>query len=167
LNPEEKEQRFAEVVREYRERIGRLCAGVIGRRDEVPDLVQEILIQVWRGLDGFRGEAALSTWVYRIALNTAVLRSRRLRREEQNRSEAARALAEMNSGGDPDRESRLQALYEAIGSLPTEERGIISLHLEGLSYEEIAGIVGISANYVGVRLTRIRRTLSRIVEERP
>lgn len=165
MTPQEKERIFLEISESHREKIARLCAGIVGRRDEVPDLVQEIFIHIWRGLEGFRGEASLSTWVYRIALNTALLHGQRLRREERNRAEAARTLSMMGPEGDPRKEAQLRTLYEAIGELPVSERAIITLYLEGLSYEEIASVVGISANYVGVRLNRIRQALSRIVED--
>jgi RNA polymerase sigma-70 factor (ECF subfamily) len=121
------------------------------------DLVQEILMQLWRSFPSFRGEAAFSTWMYRVALNTALLRRRtaRARAREEGDPETLAAVAVEPDQPNPD----VATLYRCIRELPTLDRAIVLLHLEGQSYDEIARTTGLSRGNVGVRLVRIKGRL--------
>lgn len=121
------------------------------------DLVQEILMQLWRAFPSFRGESAFSTWMYRVALNTALLRRRsaRARKQEAADPEALAAIAVEPNQPDPD----VRRLYRCIRELPPLNRAIVLLHLEGHSYEEIAKTTGLSRGSVSVRLVRIKDRL--------
>lgn len=133
--------------------------------DDAKDLVQEILMQLWRSFPSFRGEAAFSTWMYQVALNTALLRRRRSRARAREEADPG-ALAAAAAGArwaDPD----VASLYRCIRDLPSLERAIVLLHLEGQSYEEIARTTGLSRGNVGVRLTRIKSRLRSCLEGTP
>jgi RNA polymerase sigma-70 factor (ECF subfamily) len=129
------------------------------------DLVQEILMQLWRSFPSFRGEAAFSTWMYRVALNTALLRRRtaRARAREEADPETLAAVAAEPDQPNPD----VATLYRCIRELPPLDRAIVLLHLEGQSYEEIAGTTGLSRGNVGVRLVRIKGRLRDCLAGKP
>jgi RNA polymerase sigma-70 factor (ECF subfamily) len=118
---------------------------------------------VWNALPKFRGEAQAGTWLYRVAVNTALLYRRKWRR-----AEALPEVADPSAGvlrNLEDRE-RLDALRRAIAVLPDQDRLIVTLLLEGLSYREIAEVTGLTVNYVGVKLLRIKQAIEqRMTEE--
>ena len=163
MNHSERERIFEELFERHKAPIQRLCFAYLNAADEVEDLFQEIMSNVWHALPGFRGEAQASTWLYRIAVNTALLYRRKLRKGEPLQEVADRSVdAHQNL---EDRE-RLDALRRAIAVLPDQERLIVTLLLEGLSYREIAEVTGLTVNYVGVKLSRIRQAIEqRMTEE--
>lgn len=140
----------------------RLCYGYLGSAEHVEDLLQEIMTNVWNSLPSFRGEARISTWVYRIAVNTALVFRKKWRSGEE-----LTELADPGRGTHQrlEEEERLRALRKAIASLPSQDRVIVTLLLEGLSYKEISEITGISVNYVGVKISRIKQALEDLMTE--
>lgn len=129
------------------------------------DLFQEVATQVWNSIPRYRAEAAESTWLYRVALFTALAWSRRERRqrdEPRGVEDLDSALIEESAARDP----RLDWLYEQIARLEEVDRSITLLMLDGFSYREIADTLGMSEGNVGVRLTRVRQHLTRICHER-
>lgn len=128
------------------------------------DLFQEIVLQLWKAFPSFRKESKVSTWMYRIALNTAISGFRK-------RSKGFLQIS-LSDGGfeipDPARTSfedeNITALYKAIAQLSSVEKAIIMLYLEESSYQEIADITGISKSYVGVKLNRIKSKLEVILK---
>lgn len=156
------EKEFAEIVRENKTTIYTVCYMFAADKEEVEDLFQEILIALWQGLESFRGESALRSWIYRIALNTCISADRKKRR----RADSVRLDMKINLFADTDDDSRqAQMLRQRIGKLGVFDRAIILLWLENLSYEEIGAIVGISAKNVSVRLVRIREQLKNMSNE--
>ena len=156
------EKDFAEIVRENKTTIYTVCYMFAADKEEVEDLFQEILIALWQGLESFRGESALRSWIYRIALNTCISADRKKRR----RADSVRLDMKINLFADTDDDSRqAQMLRQRIGKLGVFDRAIILLWLENLSYEEIGAIVGISAKNVSVRLVRIREQLKNMSNE--
>jgi RNA polymerase sigma-70 factor, ECF subfamily len=134
-------------------RIARVYGGARGEED---DLHQEILLQLWRGLPSFRNDAAPGTWLYRVALNTALTwRRTATRRARNDQAAPARPAA---SAGAPRSEAAI--LAEFLDSLGSVDRSVLLLHMEGLAYPEIAEVVGLSAGAVGVRLHRIKQTFT-------
>jgi RNA polymerase sigma-70 factor (ECF subfamily) len=124
------------------------------------DLFQELATQVWLSIPGFRGNSAPSTWIYRVALNTAISWSRKeLRHRNRNHSlDGADATLEPgNIGMDP----RLEWLYEQIAQLGEIDRPVALLLLDGFSYQEIADALGMTESNVGVRIHRIKAHLTR------
>lgn len=142
--------------------VHKVCNLYAETADERKDLFQEIVLQLWRSYPTFRGEAKFSTWMYRIALNTAITgwrrSSRRLTFEEiEDRHFNVSTIAE------PDKEEQIQNLYKAIRQLPEVDRALIMLALEDVPYEEIAITVGLTQNNVRVRMMRIREKLKKML----
>jgi RNA polymerase sigma-70 factor, ECF subfamily len=158
----ERERLFVALFERSRAGIRRLCYSYLNSASEVDDLFQEIMTNVWNSLPKFRGEAELSTWVYRIAVNTALTYRRRRRPSEElpdmpdNRFSAQRDL---------ERQEQLEALHRAIAQLSDQDRLIVSMLLEGLNYKEIADVTGITVNYVGVKISRIKQALEQLMTE--
>jgi RNA polymerase sigma-70 factor, ECF subfamily len=158
----EREQLFIDLFEQRRAGIRRLCYSYLNSASEVDDLFQEIMTNVWNSLPNFRAEASLSTWVYRIAVNTALIHRRRRRPSEE--------LPDMpdprvSTERDLERREQLEALHHAIAQLGGQDRLIVSLLLEGLSYKEIADVTGITVNYVGVKISRIKQALEQLMTE--
>ena len=156
------EKEFTNVVRENKATIYTVCYMFSADKDEVDDLFQEVLVALWRGFESFRGESKVSSWIYRVALNTCIS----LERNKSRRPDTARLTMDINLFSDTDEESRqAQMLRERIGKLGVFDRAIVLLWLENLSYEEIGAIVGITAKNVSVRLVRIREQLKNMSNE--
>lgn len=127
------------------------------------DLFQEISLQIWKSIPDFRGEAKASTWIYRVALFTAISWARK----EQGQP-ATRSIAEVEHALTVNplaRDSRLDWLYDQIAQLDPINRSVSLLLLEGYSYKEMADIVGLSESNIGVRIHRIKRALVRRSQE--
>ena len=158
----ELEKEFTNVIRENKATIYTVCYMFSADKEEVEDLFQEVLIALWQGLESFRGESALRSWIYRISLNTCISAERKKRR----RADSVRLDMNINLFADTDDDSRqAQMLRQRIARLGVFDRAIILLWLENLSYEEIGAIVGISAKNVSVRLVRIREQLKNMSNE--
>ena len=162
MNHAERERIFVQLFERSRPSIRRLCHAYLNSAAEVDDLFQEIMTNVWNSLPSFRGEAKISTWLYRIAVNTALIHRRKRRPSEELGDFAdQRTSAHQNL----ERRERLDALHSAIAQLGDQDRLIVSLLLEGLSYKEIADITGITVNYVGVKIVRIKQALEQLMTE--
>ena len=150
------EQKFSQTVREQKSTIYTVCYMFSKDADEVNDLFQEVLINLWKGFESFEGRSDIRTWVYRVALNTCIS----LDRKKKRRQQAERLTMDINLFEDRDEDTRQVALlHKRISLLQPFDRAIVLLWLENLSYEEIGQIVGISAKNVSVRLYRIREQL--------
>ena len=163
MNHCERERMFEELFQRHKAPIQRLCFAYLNAADEVEDLFQEIMSNVWHALPKFRGEAQAGTWLYRIAVNTALLYRRKWKR-----GEPLVEVADPSAGAHQNLEDqeRIAALGRAIGVLPDQDRLVITLLLEGLSYREIGEVTGLTVNYVGVKLSRIKQAIEqRMTEE--
>ena len=150
------EQQFTKTVKEQKSTIYTVCYMFSKDADEVNDLFQEVLINLWKGFESFEGRSDIRTWVYRVALNTCIS----LDRKKKRRQQAERLTMDINLFEDHDEDTRQVALlHKRISLLQPFDRAIVLLWLENLSYEEIGQIVGISAKNVSVRLYRIREQL--------
>lgn len=162
MNHAEREKTFVELFEKNRASIRRLCFGYLNSACEVDDLFQEIMTNAWNALPKFRGEAKISTWLYRIAVNTALIHRRKRRpSEELHDLPDHRASAHQ----DLEERERLESLHRAVAQLGDQDRVIVTLLLEGLSYKEIADITGITVNYVGVKIVRIKQALEQLMTE--
>ena len=151
-----KEQEFSRMVREHKSTIYTVCYMFSNDADEVSDLFQETLINLWKGFESFRNESKLSTWIYRVAMNTCISADRKKRRAPAS----VRLSMDINLFEDNDDNTRQVAmLHRRIARLQPFDRAIVLLWLESLPYDEIGQIVGISAKNVGVRLYRIKEQL--------
>jgi RNA polymerase sigma factor (sigma-70 family) len=125
------------------------------------DLMQELLLTLWRAAPKFRGDARESTFIYRVAHNTALAWLRRHRKSSAGIEALDPVIADNLPASDvPSEDERLGLLYVAIRELPALDRSLVLLHLDDRPHQEIAEIHGISINNVAVRLNRIRRKLT-------
>lgn len=153
------EQDFTHLVREHKATIYTVCYMFSTDEEEVNDLFQDILINLWKGFDSFRGESKVETWIYRVALNTCISADRKKRRE----GERVPLSVDFNLYEDTDADSRqVQLLYKRINRLGLVDRAIVLMWLENMSYDEIGAILGITAKNVSVKLVRIREKLKEI-----
>ena len=154
------EQDFSRIVREHKSTIYTVCYMFSKDEDEVNDLFQEVLINLWKGLQNFRRESDVRTWLYRISLNTCISCDRKKRKRKM-----IPLSMNINPFTDSDDDSRqVQQLNRRISQLGPFDRAIILLWLENMSYEEIGEIVGISTKNVSVRLYRIKEKLKKTSE---
>ena len=132
------------------------------------DLFQEILLQVWLSLPNFRDDSKPTTWLYRVAFNTALARKRGEKKRGRVRGSVSISDVTAPSDSSPaaQRNDRIvEQLYAAIRALPPAKRALVVLYLDGFTYREIADVVGISASNVGVSLNRIKKDLAAAVKE--
>ena len=159
LKMESLEQDFAQIIRKNKGTIYTVCYMFSKNEDEVADLFQEILINLWNGFKNFRGESTPGTWIYRVSLNTCIS----LNRKKKRRGDSVPLEMDINlfdnSGEDI---KQIQMLHQRISQLGPFDRAIILLWLENMSYDEIGAIVGISAKNVSVRLFRIKEQLKKM-----
>ena len=163
------EHRFLELVNENRNRILRVCRVYAWNSADQDDLYQEILSQIWRGLPGLKEKQFANTWLYRVAINTAIsfVRKRASRSDRVVHFEHAdltRAI-ESRQTIEENNDDRIANLYTAIYKLDSIEKALVTLFLEDLTYEEIAEATGINANHVGVMLHRAKKKLSGLMKE--
>lgn len=153
-----KERLFDEIVAENQRRIWSIARSY-ARADEQKDLCQEILLQMWKGLDGFEGRSAHSTWVYRVALNTAITyRRKNGRRIVTSGRQVSESCADFPAPSNPGNE--ILILEEFLRSLGEIDRAVFLLYLEDLSYRDISEVTGLTEGYVGVRINRLKKTFT-------
>ena len=167
---ENAETLFKEWLVQHRGTVLKVARAYTITAEERQDLAQEILLQVWRSLPQFRGKARATTWCYRVALNTALA----WHRKERHRHARQRPLLDevsLPAAGDIAREAArrelVDRLYAAIRRLPGAESALVLLHLDGLSYRQMAEVLGISEGNVGVKLNRAKKALGEMMKEEP
>lgn len=158
---ERSDEEFARVVGQYRAVIYKVCSMYADSGDELADYFQEVLVNMWRSWRSFRGECALSTWVYRVALYTCVSFVRR----KSSRPRSVPLPVDLGIEAEAERAPMLRELYRLIGRLNRFDRALILLWLEERPYAEIAEIMGISRANVAVKILRIKERLKRMSEE--
>jgi RNA polymerase sigma-70 factor, ECF subfamily len=131
------------------------------RRDaaEREDVFQDIMYQLWKSYPQFKGESKFSTWMYKVALNTAITRIRRSTRTPRNEELTEPIAHRPDINERMSREEELHLLHEAIATLTDIDKAIILLHLEDQNYDEIASVTGLTRTNVSVRLVRIKQAL--------
>jgi len=165
------EHRFLELVNENRNRILKVCRVYAWNSADQDDLYQEILCQIWRALPGLKEKQFANTWLYRVAINTAISFARK-RASSSDRvlhfepADLTRAIESRQAAAE-DTDERIAHLYNAIYKLNPLEKALVTLFLEDLTYEQIAEATGISANNVGVMLHRAKKKLSALMAEAP
>lgn len=150
------ELQFTKMVKEYRKTIYTVCYFFSKDTEEVNDLFQEILINLWRGFPKFRGESDIRTWIWRVSLNTCSNQ----KRKKDSRVQTVPLSMDIDLYNDDDQHSRqIQTLYDRINRLDVFDKAIILLWLENMTYQDIASVVGISTAAVTTRLFRIKEQL--------
>ena len=147
---------FEEIHKTYWPKVYRQCIGYVNDPDDAKDLAQETFIKVWQQLPKFRNESSISTWIFRIAVNTCLRQI-----EKDKRMPKSEFPVEIATEVSDNKEPEVQFLHQCISELPEIERIIISLELEDLKQKEIAKIVGLSESNVRVKIHRIKEKLTK------
>ncbi|MCX4368241.1 MAG: sigma-70 family RNA polymerase sigma factor [Duncaniella sp.] len=153
----EKESRFMAIVNDNRRMLCKVCYMYADSDEHFKDLYQEVLANLWQGLDSFRGDSRLSTWLYRTAINTCVTYFRHNGKHDRGKV-GLDTLADTMSD-DSDRPAELRQMYRLIGGLDKMDKALILMWLDEKSYDEIAGVTGLPRNTVATRLHRIKLRL--------
>ncbi|MBK7711168.1 MAG: RNA polymerase sigma factor [Bacteroidales bacterium] len=151
-----------ELIKSHQGILHKICNIYFLRDPYKEDYYQEILIRLWKSYPGFKNQSAFSTWLYRVALNTAIdiIRKQSLLPKHTELSKTEYSIADYNHNIESDNKDRL---YMAINQLADIEKAIMILYLEDFSYCEIAEITGISESYTGVKINRIKSQLIKIL----
>jgi len=153
---------FQQILTDYTNQIYRTCKG-FASGDDVNDLFQEVCINIWRGLKSYRGDAKISTWIYRITINTCLLFKRdQTKRASFERLDSSEQYT-YQLHNDPYNDTidrKIELLFDFINRLEVQERAVILLYLEGLQYSDISDITGFSINNIGVKINRIKKKLA-------
>lgn len=149
---------FTAMLEENQPALARLARRYAGP-DDWHDLLQDMHLQLWRSFDSFDGRAQRSTWVYRVALNTALSQLRKPRRDHVPLDQAPER-GDLGHPLDP-----LDVLDAFLATLDPVPRSLLLLDLEGLGREQVAEVLGLTPNAVAVRMTRLRQAFERFVEE--
>lgn len=153
------EKQFAQTIKKHRSTIYTVCYMFSQDADEVEDLFQEVLVNLWKGFKGFEQRSDIKTWIYRVALNTCISQNRKKKRRQME----VHITMDINLFKNSDEDTRqVDMLHKRISRLQPFDRAIVLLWLENLPYEEIGQIVGITAKNVSVRLHRIREQLKQM-----
>ena len=152
------ETAFAQMVKEHKSTIYTVCFMFSKDADEVNDLFQEVLINLWQGFASFEGKSKIDTWIWKVSFNTCISQERK-----KKRTSAIPLSMGIDLFNDKDDDTKqVKMLYERIHRLNPFDRAIVLLWLEGMPYDEIAAIVGISPKNVSVRLYRIKEELKQM-----
>jgi RNA polymerase sigma-70 factor (ECF subfamily) len=169
MTGQEQETTFRRWLEQHLGLILKVVRGCAESPQDQDDLFQDVLLQLWSSIPAFRGESRETTWIYRVAFNTALAwrRSERRRREGHETflkydvsPQTQTSHVESLSDGEI-----VQQLYAAIRRLPKVDASLALMHLDGASYQEMADVLGISEDYVGVKLNRIRKQLAEQLKE--
>jgi len=157
------EQKFVQELEANQNIVHKICRAYTNNADDHKDLFQEISIQLWKAYGKFRGDSKFSTWMYRVALNTAISLYRKSKRKIQTGQlyDNLKELAEHEY--DDTTERQLASLYEAIYKLNDIEKALALLYLEDKSYKEISGCLGISEVNARVKMNRTKTKLKNLL----
>ncbi|MEO6388665.1 MAG: RNA polymerase sigma factor [Croceibacterium sp.] len=154
----ERNQIFGEWIAAHKAILFKVARAYGTTHADREDLFQEIALQVWHSVDAFRGEAAISTWIYRVALNTAIAWNRKGRKHERGRQDFDAATALLTAP--PERDPRLEWIYARIAEFDEVNRSLALLMLDGFSYRDMSQVLGLSESNVGVKINRIKTALA-------
>ncbi len=155
---------FEKIIRENSKILHKFCRIYTDCAEDYEELFQEMMIQIWRSLENFRGDAKVSTFIYRICINTALSNRAKLNRSK-NKFVSLDGKVFIQPEKDKIEDGQLNKLYAAIRELKSVDRAIIGLYLEEKSYEEIAEILGMSKTNVATRLMRLKKKIIKKVNE--
>lgn len=159
------ELQFSELIEKNQGIIHKVCRIYTTNDEDAQDLFQEILLQLWKSYKSFKGNSKFTTWMYRVALNTAITLFRKSTRTI-NTQEIDPALYKISENTEySQKEERIHQLYEAIKKLTKVERALVLLYLEDLPYKEIAETLGISEVNARVKMNRAKTKLKEIMKE--
>lgn len=157
----EQDAAFENIVKKYSLMITKVCFYFANNIQELKDLRQDVLLNIWTGWDKFRMDSKPSTWIYRVCFNTCIT-FRRKNRQKKNEVPLSSVLEIEDEAFDME---KYKEMHRLIGKLGTEEKAIILMWLDENSYEEIAEVIGIKRNTVATRLKRIKEKLVKLSNE--
>ena len=156
------EKEFIKLLNDHIGIIYKICNVYFYKNPLKEDYQQEIIIRLWKAFPDFRNESEFSTWMYRVALNTAIDIKRKFHTRLQY-TELTREEYKLTDNKEAQKSDQKEKMYGAINRLNDGEKAIILLYLEGFSYNEIAGIIGISESNTGVKINRIKKHLIKLI----
>ncbi|HAI44399.1 MAG TPA: sigma-70 family RNA polymerase sigma factor, partial [Maribacter sp.] len=154
----QKEAVFTNLIREHQGLLYKVTSIYTDNKEDQEDLFQEVVFQLWKYFDSFRNDAKITTWMYRVAMNTSITFIKKIKRRPDSVSVAEVFISESDTHNEVF-EERLRLLYQHLKHLNILEKGLIFLLLEGKSYNEIAQITGLSASNVGTKISRVKKKL--------
>jgi len=157
------QQEFIKIIKQHEGIIYKITHVYSDTVEDKKDLYQEIVFQLWKSVHSFKEQSKLSTWMYRVALNTAVTHIKK--KQKQHTVALDFELPLLNDGNDRATDDKFKLLHQQINSLNKVEKGIILLYLEGKKYDEIATITGFSKTNVGTRLNRIKEKIKNNIKD--
>ena len=159
----DKKLRFNELFENHYAKVFRLCKGYFNGSDALAsDTAQEVFIKIWESLDSFRGESNISTWIYRISVNTCLLYLRKQSTKKEKLTTVFPPIAAEQYTFEE--EDKLQIMYACIQKLEEKDKMITLMMLEGISYQEISDVVGITQETLRVKIHRIKKNLTKCVQ---
>lgn len=159
-----KQEIFVKQIEEHQGIIHKICRAYTNTQDEHNDLFQEVVLQLWGSFDSFKEQSKFSTWMYRVAFNTAITLFRKKKRSVDIKDTSEVPQVRDLSSFDYDTEERISLLYKAIKKLTEVERALVLLYLEEKPYKEIAETMGISEVNARVKMNRVKSKLKKIME---
>lgn len=162
---DDKEQLFKELIATSKNSIYRICYSFLDDPEDIKDLRQEIFFELWKSMDRFKGESSWNTYIYRIAVNTSIRFKTTLGKRKSVETPIKESVIKMaENQSEKEKEERLNLLQQSIKKLPDNDRMLISLVLEDLSYKEIAEVLNMNIGNVGVRIGRVKKKLKELME---
>ncbi len=156
------EEDFKKLYEENYSKMVRLCLGYVsGDKDMAKDLTQEVFIKVWRNFNSFRNESAITTWLYRIAVNTCLMNLRKTKKAPI--TDAVFQDNTIDTAPEKEREQQFQKMYQCIDTLGPTNKAIILMELEGIPQKEIAQVTGLKHEAIRTRIHRIKNELKKCV----
>jgi RNA polymerase sigma-70 factor, ECF subfamily len=159
MHDDERDRIFGEWLAGHKGILFKVVHAYASEHADRQDLFQEIAVQVWRSVDAFRGESSVPTWMYRVALNTAIAWSRRETRHQRGQ-EPLEGVEDLLTASSAQPDPRVEWLYQQIARLKDVDRSVALLLLDGFSYKEIAAVTGLTESNVGVKINRIKSALA-------
>lgn len=167
----DKKNVYTEIVSEHREKIVRICRWYINDEEVLKDVCQEVLINIWKNLEKFRGESGLSTWIYRISVNTCLINIRSEKRRKDSPAEGikienltSQEIVQEQIQEDLT-EKKINFFRNFLNQLSPSDKALVTLYLEELSTKEMAEITGLSESNVRVKIFRIKEQIKNKWEE--
>lgn len=152
---------YNRFIRENAGIISKICRAYTDTNEDYHDYFQEVCLQLWKAHASFQHQSAVSTWVFRVALNVCLTQFKRSKKRIDTKPIPAHSMLVQESGGEE--AEQLNSLYAAIRKLKEADRAIIVLYLDEKSYQEIAEILGTNTNHIGVKINRIKNRLKELI----
>lgn len=156
------EKIFEEVISDYGVLISKICYYFASDREEFNDLRQEVFCNIWKGIGKFRHDSKLSTWIYRVSFNTCISYQRKEKKIEKIPIDNIVDIPEDDLG--VTKMEKYKTMHTLIRRLKYDERAIILMWLDEMSYEEISALTGLNRNTVAIRIKRIKEKLVNMVK---